>query len=69
MTPADQLPYNQALSELEQIITTLRSDNCDVDSLVALTKRAAELLTACRNRLTTTDNELREILKSLEAEK
>jgi exodeoxyribonuclease VII small subunit len=69
MTPADQLPYNQALSELEQIINTLRSDKCDVDSLVALTKRAAELLTACRNRLTTTDNELREILKSLEAEK
>jgi exodeoxyribonuclease VII small subunit len=68
MTPADQLPYNQALTELEQILNTLRSDKCDVDSLVSLTKRAAELLTACRNKLTTTDQQLRELLQSLQPE-
>jgi exodeoxyribonuclease VII small subunit len=68
MTPANELSYNDALNELEQILNALRSDKCDVDSLVALTRRAAELLTACRNKLTTTDQQLRDLLQSLQPE-
>ena len=66
MQSANELTYNQALSELEKILTALRSDDCDVDKLTAMTARAVELLNHCRSRLTTTDEELRRILDSLQ---
>lgn len=65
MKPAKELNYSQALAELEQILTELRSDSCDVDRLTALTARAVELLNHCRSKLTATDEELRHILENL----
>lgn len=67
MKPAEELTYTEAVAELESIVAKLRGDNCDVDALTAMTRRAAELLTACRARLTATDAELRAILDSLES--
>ena len=64
--PADELTYSQALAELEKIVATLQSDKCDIDSMVALTRRATELLTSCRNRLTTTEEQLRTTLVALQ---
>lgn len=61
----EQITYNQAIAELEGILRALRSDTCDVDSLTASTRRAVELLTFCRERLTVTETELNQILASL----
>lgn len=66
MKPVEELTYTEAVAELEAIVAKLRADNCDVDSLTSMTRRAAELLTSCRARLTATDTELRAILDSLE---
>ena len=66
MKPVNELTYTEAVGELEAIVAKLRSDNCDVDALTAMTRRAAELLTACRARLTATDTGLRAILDSLQ---
>ena len=65
MKPAEELTYTEAVAELESIVAKLRGDNCDVDALTAMTRRAAELLAACRARLTATDAEQRAILDSL----
>ena len=62
----NQLSYNQAIAELEKIVESLRSSATDVDTLTARTRRAVELLTICRSRLTTTEEELRTILNSLQ---
>ena len=59
--------YTSALAELEKILSELRSDACDVDTLTARTRRAVELLKFCRERLTTTEEELRTILQSLQS--
>ncbi len=67
MKPAEELTYTEAVAELESIVAKLRGDNCDVDALTAMTRRAAELLAACRARLTATDAELRAILDSLDS--
>lgn len=64
-TPIEQLTYTQAVEELESIIAMMQSDNCDIDTLAAYTRRATRLLQACRQRLTATDTELREILAEL----
>lgn len=64
--PVGELTYNQAVSELENILRTMQSDNCDIDLLTVFTRRAIELLKECRSRLTATDEELRSILAELE---
>ncbi len=64
--PIEKLSYTQAVGELEQIINMMQTDKCDIDTLSAYTRRATELLAACRGRLTTTDTELRAILADLQ---
>ena len=59
MTPVKELSYNQAVTELEKILRTMQSDECDIDKLASLTMRATELIAECRSRLTTTEEELR----------
>ena len=61
-----QLTYSQALSELEGILSALRSDACDVDTLAERTRRAAELLSYCRAKLTRTESELAKVLEELD---
>lgn len=60
--------YTKAVQELEKILTELRSDQCDIDTLTEKTRRAAALLTECRSRLTATEQELSEILSTLETD-
>lgn len=61
----EEMKYNEALTRLEEILDRLRSDTCDVDTLVVRTREAASLLALCRSRLTATEAELQEVLKSL----
>ena len=61
-----ELTYNEALEQLEQILSTLRSDSCDVDTLADRTRRASQLLTECRKRLTRTEEELAQVLEELD---
>lgn len=62
----ENISYNEALAALEKILASLRSDACDVDTLIDRTRRAVELLNICRSKLTTTEAELQEVLKSLQ---
>lgn len=62
---SDNFSYNKAIAELEEILKKIQSDNCDIDSMVGLTRRAAELIEKCRTRLTATESELKAVLDSL----
>ena len=64
--PVKEMTYTQAVTELEEILRMLQSENCYIDQLTAYTRRATELLKDCRSRLTATDEELRSILADLE---
>lgn len=66
MKKIEEMTYGEAIAELEEILASLRGDSCDVDTLTARTRRAVELLKACRSRLTATDSELKEILAQLD---
>lgn len=61
----DTLTYGKALQELEEIVAKMQSENCDIDSLANLTKRAAELIKFCREKLFTTDKEIKKCIESL----
>ncbi len=66
MPPVADMTYNEAVSQLEDILRTMQSDKCDIDRLTTYTRRAIELLEECRKRLTATDEELQSILSSLQ---
>ncbi len=61
----NELSYNQAIAELEQILAKMQSDNCDIDNLAAYTARSLELLKVCKAKLLKTDDELKKILAEL----
>ncbi len=60
--PVKDMTYSQAVAELENILRQMQSDALDIDLLATYTRRATELLTECRGRLTATDEELKTIL-------
>ena len=64
----DNFSYNKAIAELENILRELQSDNCDIDTMVAKTRRASELIVQCRSRLTATESELKAVLETLRPE-
>lgn len=66
MSEQNNISYTEALKELEEILTALRSDSCDVDTLAERTKRASQLLLECRSRLTRTEEELSKVLNELD---
>ncbi|MDY3857368.1 MAG: exodeoxyribonuclease VII small subunit [Muribaculaceae bacterium] len=65
MKEIKDMTYSEAIAEIEQILRAMQGDQCDIDKLAAMTKRATELIDSCRARLTATDEELRTILATL----
>jgi exodeoxyribonuclease VII small subunit len=50
-TPVDQLGYDEALAELEEILQGLEGGSVDVDRLTERVTRARALITRCRERI------------------
>lgn len=67
-TPADELTYLEALTELEAILDRLEHDEPDVDRVADDVARAAELVTHCRNRITTARARVQEVVSDLQPE-
>ena len=59
------MTYTKAMQELEGIVAKMQSENCDIDSLTDYTKRAAALIKYCKEKLFTTDEEVRKCIESL----
>lgn len=60
------MPYAEALAELEAILRKMQSPDCDIDQLAQLTSRALALLKHCKQRLTKTDEEVKRCLEELQ---
>ncbi|MFI3269738.1 MAG: exodeoxyribonuclease VII small subunit [Rikenellaceae bacterium] len=58
-----RLSYDEATAEIEAIIAKFRSNEVTIDELSAEVKRATELITLCREKLTTAETELKRILE------
>ena len=53
-----KLTYESAAEELQQIVEDLRSDDVTVDQMTVKVKRAAELISFCKEKLHTTEKQL-----------
>ncbi len=59
------MTYTEAKKELEQIVAAIESGELDVDALTDKVKRASQLITFCKEKLTKTDRELQKILDDI----
>lgn len=62
----DEIPWADAIGELEQILTRLEDDALDVDVLAAQVSRASELIRLCRDRISSTKLEVERIVGDLD---
>jgi exodeoxyribonuclease VII small subunit len=59
----DELRYNEAISEIEDILRQIESEELDVDDLSAKVKRAYFLLKLCKEKLHATEKDIEQIVK------
>lgn len=62
-----EVKYTEAFEELQQIVADIEDGEITVDELSIKVKRAAELIKICKSKLTSTEEDVNEILKELES--
>ena len=58
----DEMKYEQAVRELEQIVERMENDELDIDQFSEQLKRAKTLVKLCKDKLTKTDEEIKKLL-------
>lgn len=61
----DELTYEHAAKELDQILSNLKSDSISIDKLAEQVERAAKLASFCSEKLRTTENKINGIIENL----
>ena len=56
------IKYEEAVNELETIVSRMERDELDIDQLTEQLKRAKELVKLCKDKLTKTDEEIKKLL-------
>ena len=63
--PADDLSYDEAIEELNNILSSLQEETLSIDQLTDSIKRASELLESCNSRLISTEKEVNSVIQKL----
>ncbi|MCF0244807.1 MAG: exodeoxyribonuclease VII small subunit [Bacteroidaceae bacterium] len=58
------MKYNEALQELQLIVAELENNPNDIETLSEKLKRAQELIKICKDKLTKTDEDIKNLLKA-----
>ena len=62
----EQINYARAFEELQAIVTEIELGQISVDILSEKVKRASELIAICKSKLTSTEEDVNQILKELD---
>lgn len=65
---SETMKYTEAFEELQAIVTEIEEGEISVDVLSEKVKRAAFLIQICKEKLSTTEEDVNKILKELERE-
>ena len=60
---AKEIKYEEALSQLEDIVSKMENEELDIDELTTELKQAQKLVKLCKDKLTKTDKKIKTILK------
>jgi exodeoxyribonuclease VII small subunit len=63
---SEEIKYTDAFEELQDIVREIEDGEISVDELSIKVKRAAFLIKICKSKLTSTEEDVNEILKGLE---
>ena len=58
----EEMKYEKAVSELEEIVDKMERDELDIDQLSEQLKRAKVSVKLCKDKLTKTDEEIKKLL-------
>ncbi|MGZ3844726.1 MAG: exodeoxyribonuclease VII small subunit [Flavisolibacter sp.] len=62
---SEDLKYSSAFKELQEIVSEIESGEISVDELSEKVKKAAQLIKFCKAKLTSTEEDVNNILKEL----
>jgi exodeoxyribonuclease VII small subunit len=65
---SEEISYTAAFEELQFIVQEIEEGGISVDELSIKVKRAAQLIKICKSKLTSTEEDVNQILKELEGE-
>jgi len=65
---SEEITYTAAFEELQLIVQEIEEGGISVDELSIKVKRAAQLIKICKSKLTSTEEDVNQILKELEGE-
>ena len=60
-----EFSFNEAVKEIERILSSIESGKLDVDKLSEEVKKASELIRQCQKKLRSTEEEINNIFKDL----
>ena len=55
------MTYKEAVEELEKIMAEINDDKADIDQLAVKLKRATELIKSCKEKLRTTEGQIKDL--------
>jgi exodeoxyribonuclease VII small subunit len=64
-----QFSYKEAIIEIEEIIKKLENEEIDLDNLAINVKKASELISKCKDSLKSSEIEVENIIKTIQADK
>ena len=64
----EKMNYVEAFNELQLIVQEIEDGEITVDELALKVKRAATLIKICKSKLSSTEEDVKQILKELENE-
>ena len=65
---SEEIAYTVAFEELQLLVQEIEEGGISVDELSLKVKRAAQLIKICKSKLTSTEEDVNQILKELEGE-
>ena len=66
MEQTNEMTYTQAVTELEQLVQKMQDPQCSIDNLSEYTRRSKQLLDICRKKLTAADEQLKQVLATIQ---
>ncbi|MCC6384231.1 MAG: exodeoxyribonuclease VII small subunit [Bacteroidia bacterium] len=64
----EKINYTEAFEELQEIVSEIEQGEISVDDLSAKVKRAALLIKICKTKLSSTEEDVEQILKAFESD-
>ncbi len=63
---AKKVSYNEAMTEIEEILEKIENEELGVDELAEKVKRVSVLLKICKDKLHKTNKQVEQVLKEME---